>query len=153
MSNISTHLASFNGYPIEVIDHHQQAWLTGEQIGLAIGLKHARIGANKLYNRHADEFTEKMTTVVDMGTVDGKQRQVRIFSSRGAWMLAMWAQTERAKQFRQWVLDVLETHQQPQADKPASKSLPCMPRAKTTAKSADCWGATHHRWAGIFAKP
>lgn len=120
MSNLSTHLASFHGYPIEIIDHNNQPWLTGEQVGLAIGVKHARRSINNLYNRHADEFTAEMTCVIDMVT-QGQTRQIRIFSSRGAWMLAMWAQTERAKQFRQWVLDVLEQHTQSNEEKKADK--------------------------------
>lgn len=123
MSNLNTHLASFHGYPIEVIDHNNQPWLSAEQIGLAIGIKHARTSVLRSYSRHADEFTEKMTCVVNV-TTQGQSRQIRIFSSRGAWMLAMWAQTERAKQFRQWVLDVLETHQQPAAVPLAPTSLP-----------------------------
>lgn len=120
MSELSTHLASFHGYPIEIIDHNNKPWLTAEQIGLAIGIKHARTSVLRSYSRHADEFTDKMTCVVNV-TTQGQSRQVRIFSPRGAWMLAMWAQTERAKQFRQWVLDVLEQHTQPQPEQKADK--------------------------------
>lgn len=32
------------------------------------------------YNRHVDEFSEEDSTVVKLTTVDGKQREVRIFS-------------------------------------------------------------------------
>lgn len=106
--NTATHLASFNGTPIEIIDHHGQPWLTGEQIGRAIGIKHARKGIHSIYTRHADEFTTQMSTVLNLGTVDRKVREVRVYSPRGAWMIAMWAQTDQAKQFRVWVLDVLE---------------------------------------------
>ena len=41
-------------------------------------------------------------------------------------MLGMWSQTEKAKLFRQWVLDVLEkaTGQQTQAQLPPASALP-----------------------------
>lgn len=114
MSTLSTHLADFHGYPIEIIDHNNQPWLTGEQVGKALGIKHARTGIRKLYDRHADEFTNDMTGEVDVTSPSGVQK-TRIFSPRGAWMLGMWSQTDKAKRFRQWILDVLEkqTQQQP----------------------------------------
>ncbi len=106
-----TQLADFHGYPLEIIDRNGQPWLTGEQIGKALGLKHPRRNINQIYNRHADEFTPEMTTVIETMTVTGA-KETRIFSPRGAWMLGMWCQTERAKTFRQWVLDVLENQRQ-----------------------------------------
>jgi len=115
MAQQPTYLADFHGYPIEIIDRHGQPWLTGEQIGLALGLKHPRRGINKIYNAHRDEFTPEMTTVTETVTVTGP-KETRIFSPRGAWMLGMWCQTERAKDFRKWVLDVLEGHQRPPAN-------------------------------------
>jgi len=107
MNNLHNHLADFNGTSIEITDYNGQHWLTAEQVGIAIGFSQPRKGINKLFNRHADEFTEEMTCVVNVGT-QGQSRQIRIFSPRGAWMLAMWAQTDKAKDFRTWVLDVLE---------------------------------------------
>lgn len=41
-------------------------------------------------------------------SLGGQVREVRLFSARGAHLLAMLARTERAKDFRRWVLDVLE---------------------------------------------
>ena len=40
-------------------------------------------------------------------------REVRIFSLRGAQLLAIFARTPPAKRFRRWVLDVLEGKAQP----------------------------------------
>ena len=50
-----------------------------------------------------------MTALVDMQTKGGLQK-ARIFSLRGAHLLGMLARTERAKEFRRWALDVLESH-------------------------------------------
>jgi len=108
MNNLHNHLADFNGTSIEITDYNGQHWLTGEQVGIAIGLKHPRQGITKLYNRHADEFTDEMAGEAIVGSPQGGKQKTRIFSPRGAWMLAMWAQTDKAKDFRAWVLDVLE---------------------------------------------
>lgn len=62
---------------------------------------------NRLYNRHSEEFTLSMTQLIELETAGGAQ-QVRVFSLRGAHLLGMLARTERAKEFRRWVLDVLE---------------------------------------------
>lgn len=44
--------------------------------------------------------------------VAGQRREVRIFSLRGAHLLGMLANTEPAKDFRRWILDVLENANQ-----------------------------------------
>ena len=68
---------------------------------------------SKIYNRNKDEFTGSMTAVINMvvkgfGSGEGNKRDVRIFSLRGCHLLAMFARTEIAKQFRKWVLDILD---------------------------------------------
>lgn len=104
---------SFNNTQFDVIDRNQQPWLRGTQIGDALGYKKAgRISIDKLYKANADEFTDSMTALVELDTNGGKQ-QVRIFSLRGCHLLAMFARTAVAKEFRKWVLDVLEKHTQP----------------------------------------
>jgi len=107
MSNIQTHLADFNGYPIEIIDHNGQQWLTAEQIGKALGLKHPRQGIGKIFNRHRNEITSAGVTEVNLGTVQG-DRKMTAFTPRAARTIAFFCQTETAQRFREWVLDVLE---------------------------------------------
>ena len=48
-----------------------------------------------------------MTQVVELDTAGGRQ-STRIFSLRGCHLLGMLARTKAAKEFRHWVLDVLE---------------------------------------------
>jgi prophage antirepressor-like protein len=102
-----THLANFNGYPIQVIDHNNQPWLTAEQIGKALGLKHPRQGIIKIYHRHQDEIERAGCSVVNLGTEAGK-RDTTVFSPRAARTIAFFCQTEMAERFRCWVLDELE---------------------------------------------
>ncbi|WP_208281457.1 BRO-N domain-containing protein [Massilia oculi] len=68
-----------------------------------------------IYRNHADEFTPGMTAMTEMMTAGGKQ-MVRIFSLRGAHLLAMFARTKVAKEFRRWVLDILDPQVEVQAE-------------------------------------
>jgi hypothetical protein len=97
----------FHETEFAVVSMDGQSWLTSPQIGGALGYTKGSDSANKLYQGHADEFTDGMTQVVKLMTPGGYQ-DVRVFSLRGAHLLAMFARTDRAAEFRRWVLDVLD---------------------------------------------
>ena len=105
------------GAELSVIDHGGQPCLTLSEVAVALygkggdqtdaPLDSAVRQVQKLYSRHADEFTRTMTAMVTMQTRGGEQ-EVRVFSLRGAHLLGMFARTDRAKKFRRDVLDVLD---------------------------------------------
>lgn len=100
----------FQSVEFDVIQRNQLPWVRGYQIGTALGYgENADVSIRKLYTRHADEFTPAMTAVVTLPTEGGPQ-ETRIFSLRGCHLLAMFARTPVAKQFRRWVLDVIEQY-------------------------------------------
>ncbi len=96
----------FNDVLFDVIPQNSQPWVRSPQIAEALGYGQAN-RINDLYTRHADEFTDAMTAVVIPPTEGGPQ-ETRIFSLRGCHLLAMFARTPVAKEFRRWVLDVLD---------------------------------------------
>jgi hypothetical protein len=102
---------TFGDVEITIIDHQGRPWLTAADLARALGYKRAdKVG--RLYDRHADEFTDEMTACPKLG-VKGfgsgeSEKPVRLFSPRGCHLVAMLARTGRAKAFRRWVLDVLE---------------------------------------------
>lgn len=104
---------TFETVAFSVIDHRGQTWLTGVQIAQALGYsREDKVG--RLHQRHAHEFTDEMTAVVELPSHSprsgghGRGYRVRIFSLRGAYLLGMLARTPKAEAFRSWVLDVLE---------------------------------------------
>ena len=97
----------FKNTQFDVIDKNNQPWLRGLQIASALGYKNPASDISNLYDRNADEFTDTMTALVELDTEGGKQ-QVRIFSLRGCHLLGMLSKTKIAKEFRVWVLDVLD---------------------------------------------
>lgn len=98
---------SFQNTQFDIVDHHGQPWLQATQIAQALG--YAKEDAvSRIYRRNAGEFTPCMTETVNLTVSGNLQKEVRIFSLRGAHLLAMFARTEVAAEFRRWVLDVLD---------------------------------------------
>lgn len=96
----------FHDTTFSVIDRDGQQWLRGNQIGAALGYADEK-AIPRIYARHADEFSDEMTRVVNLTTHTG-ERETRVFSLRGAHLLAMFSRTSVATEFRRWVLDVLD---------------------------------------------
>lgn len=98
---------TFQNTTLSVINQHNQVWFSASDVGNALGYSQAVVGVTKLYNAHADEFTPNMTALINMQTNGGMQK-VRIFSLRGAHLIGMLSHTKVAKDFRRWVLDILD---------------------------------------------
>ena len=97
---------TFQNTTLSVINQNNQTFLTAIELGKALQYAHSD-NVLRIYDRNADEFTPEMTALVEMQTAGGLQK-VRIFSLRGAHLIAMFARTKIAKAFRKWVLDVLD---------------------------------------------
>ncbi|MFN6950836.1 BRO-N domain-containing protein, partial [Proteus mirabilis] len=101
---------TFQNITFEPIYQDGQLWFTSTELAKALGYSRTD-NVNRVYARNSDEFTDSMTTTVKMtlvrktGEVDV---MVRVFSLRGAHLIAMFASTPVAKEFRKWVLDILD---------------------------------------------
>ena len=98
---------TFQNTTLSVINQHNQTFITANDLGLALEYAVPMQAILKIYDRNADEFTAEMTALIEMPTAGGMQK-VRIFSLRGAHLIAMFARTKVAKDFRKWVLDILD---------------------------------------------
>ena len=115
---------TFQTTSLSVINQHNQTFISARDLGLALTYKNPTSDIMRIYDRNADEFTAEMTALIEMPTAGGIQK-VRIFSLRGAHLIAMFARTKVAKDFRKWVLDILDREVlqktkaiQPLADEP-----------------------------------
>lgn len=97
---------TFNNTALPVISQNNQPWLTSASLAQALEYKDAK-SIQRIFTRNSDEFTNSMTGVVKLTTPSGKQ-ETRIFSLRGCHLIAMFSRTKVAKEFRKWVLDVLD---------------------------------------------
>ena len=106
ISTMSSLALSFNDVNFTPVQQDNQAWITSRELGQALGYSRED-AVNKIFERNSDEFTGSMTCNVKL-TLQGQAREVRVFSLRGCHLIAMLSRTAIAKQFRKWVLDVLD---------------------------------------------
>lgn len=110
---------TFATLTIQTIDRDGERWLTISDIAAALYPYENKGGSQSeapfekrvrnLYARHAEEFSDSMTALIEVQTAGGMQK-TRVFSLRGAHLLGMFARSKRAKAFRRWVLDIIEQH-------------------------------------------
>ncbi|ENJ1449397.1 phage antirepressor protein [Escherichia coli] len=101
----------FKSHVLETIEHDGKQWFTAAT--LASALEYSRGDKiTQIYNRNSDEFTPCMSINLKMrfnGINNSlREKDVRIFSLRGAHLVAMFATTPVAKEFRRWVLDIMD---------------------------------------------
>ncbi|EOK5400814.1 BRO family protein [Escherichia coli] len=108
----------FKSHVLETIELNGKQWFTAAT--LATALEYSRTDSvARIYDRNRDEFSAEMTTTANLTVVrktGSIQMNNRLFSLRGAHLVAMFATTPVAKEFRRWVLDILdrETEKTPQ---------------------------------------
>ncbi len=112
----------FEGASLRIIDRDGLPWISAGDLGLALGYKRLGNQVASIYRQHQAEFNEEMTATISLAearkhfSADSASKgnpgvPVRVFSPRGAHLIAMFARTEKAGKFRRWVLDVLERYQ------------------------------------------
>ena len=90
-------------HPIQSND--QQIWIPSTELSRALGYSRAD-AVTKIYDRNNDEFAHDMTKIID--NPQNPNLVLRVFSLRGAHLITFFARTPVAKEFRKWVLDVLD---------------------------------------------
>lgn len=115
---------TFQNFTFNPIVENSQVWLTSTKIAQVLGYSRTD-SVSKLYSRNSDEFTDSMTMTVNM-TFNGinnslRNKVVRVYSLRGAHLIAMFASTPVAKDFRKWVLDILDREVADKKELPVEK--------------------------------
>jgi prophage antirepressor-like protein len=73
----------------------EQAWFTREQIGTALEYKDPRVAITKIHKRHS-ELLDEFSTVTNLVTVDGKEREVFVYSFKGVLVICRWSNQPKA---------------------------------------------------------
>ena len=107
MNSVAKSDYNFHGVSLSPVDNVPGIWLTSTDVAKALGYKNTKSITN-LFNQNADEFSDGMTQVIESVTSGNYRKKVRVFSLRGAHLIAMFARTDVAKEFRRWVLDILD---------------------------------------------
>lgn len=96
---------TFNDVNFNPVQQNGQIWLTSAELAKALNYKSSD-SVSRIFNRNKDEFSDSMAQIVS--NPQAVNLTVRIFSLRGCHLIAMFARTDTAKKFRQWVLDILD---------------------------------------------
>lgn len=107
MNSVAKSDYNFHGVSLSPVENVPGIWLTSTDVAKALGYKNTKSITN-LFNQNSDEFSEGMTQVIESVTSGNYRKKVRVFSLRGAHLIAMFARTDVAKEFRRWVLDILD---------------------------------------------
>jgi hypothetical protein len=107
MKNVAKTELVFHETKFTITKRNGQIWFTAADLAHALQYANAKSITN-LYNQNFDEFSPGMSQVIESVTSGNYRKRVRIFSLRGAHLLAMFARTPVAKEFRRWVLDILD---------------------------------------------
>jgi len=157
---------SFNDVNFSTVQQDGQIWLTASELAKALGYSKSDT-VTQVYDRNQDEFNSSMTMTLNLSvnhsvetlnlSVSKKSKNltktIRIFSLRGCHLIAMFAKTAIAKEFRKWVLDILDKEVgAPVAKTHKSERTPlhdahALLVAKTKhLSSSDAWKLIHQRF-------
>ena len=101
--------AKFGDVQADIYKSGDEPYMTTEQLGSCLGYNHPKPAIAKIIERNEYLSSADFSKVVKMTTLDGKQRNVRVFNEDGIYEVSMLAKTEKAKEFRAWVRKLLKS--------------------------------------------
>lgn len=110
MNSLATSDFRFQDVELHPVERSGNLWFSSSDLAKALGYKKTD-AVTQIYSRYSDEFAANMSTTLRERVVrktGAVEMVVRFFSLRGAHLVAMFASTPKAKEFRRWVLDVLD---------------------------------------------
>lgn len=144
---------SFQDTDVSIYDDEGRSWVTGADVARCLydvkgGCQNVTplavtAATKRLYAKHADEFDDRMTRSMLVLTEGGPQ-QVRVFSLRGAHLLGMLSNTKKAKAFRSWILDLLESRVSPPPFGDPMAAL--TPKERGLLESVSSWTEKNITW-------
>lgn len=72
-----------------------------------MGYKNPREAISKIHNAHKERL-DKFSTVSVLDTLDGKKREVILYSSKGIYEICRWSRQPKANEFFDFIYDILE---------------------------------------------
>lgn len=102
-----TKIINFHETKVRTKIFEEEQFVRASDIAKALGYKNTN-AASGIYRQYQEEFESHMVRRCESRPRRGIKYESLYFNRRGAWLIGMFARTERAKEFRKWVLDVLE---------------------------------------------
>ncbi|OTA20472.1 antirepressor [Xenorhabdus beddingii] len=117
----NTNQLTFRSTVFNQVTYANKIWFTAVELAKALEYKKSD-AVTQIYERNSDEFTSAMTETLKMSVSGNYQKTVRVFSLRGAHLVAMFSKTSVAKEFRKWVLDILDREVEKESEPVTTKT-------------------------------
>lgn len=140
----------FNGVPVPLYEHEGQTWIAGPDLGRCLGYKNPSGAVLNIFNRHKDELDPLSTHLILRG-VGGKTRTQRTYNEQGAYIVAMFATTDGAKDVRLWLAQLPRRMREFLSSKAPAPAAPApSPSRLTTAKERNALAGLVNRYVGTL---
>lgn len=100
-------LVKFGLDPNKIVQEDGRYWMTAKEIGKALGYNDPANSINRLYSRHTDELKPYKGSVKLTDPI-GIPQKTTIFNTDGMWLIALLANTSKAKKFRKFIVNMLK---------------------------------------------
>lgn len=97
-------VVEFQGTPVRLVRIDGVNYIPAEDLGRILGFSEPRKSVLNIFARYRDEL-ELHTGVINLVTPGGSQ-ETRVFTETGAYLLAMFARTPKAKEVRLWLAEL-----------------------------------------------
>lgn len=99
---------NFNDVKCDIYSKDNEVFMTGEQLGRALGYQYAREGVNKIVSRNEYLKDKEFSAEVKMTSPSGIQN-TRVFTEDGIYEVTMLSKTETGKKFRRVVRGIIKS--------------------------------------------
>lgn len=99
----------FCGVKCDFYSNDENIGMTASQLGSCLGYSDPVRNISKLVSRNEYLDKEEFSRVARLTTLDGKERDVRLFTEDGIYEVTMLSKTEKAKEFRAFVRTVVKS--------------------------------------------
>jgi len=97
---------AFEGLQCDIYQDEEDYYMTREQIGIALGYSSPRIAITKIHDRYKERL-DKFSTVTKVVTVDGKTRDVILYSRMGIMEICRRSKQPKADDFMDFTWKVM----------------------------------------------
>lgn len=116
---------NFNDVPLYAVQHEDDLWLAGEDIGAALGYANPSAAIRNIFKRNQIElerYSCRIKLIRQVGVTDAEEtpdepengvaqlRDVRVFNEEGVMILTMLSSQPKAAEFRAWAVEVLKAY-------------------------------------------
>lgn len=103
---------NFEGIQADFYSNDKDVFMTTEQMGDCLGYSQPKAAISKILERNPYLKNKEFSGVVNLVTPNGGTQKTRVFTEDGVYEVTLLSKTEKAKEFRTWVRNILKSIRQ-----------------------------------------